>query len=102
MDIENREMEAQFQEVENVNVDYEEQTLQEKVFLGMETTSNPLFTNKLQDNDIVELEVSLSRLREENRRLNHLQTNLIYANREKIRQIEELSSLLKDLGDGGE
>lgn len=95
-------MEAQFQEVEEANVDYEEQSLHEKVFLGMETTSNPLFTNRLQDHDILELEASLTRLKEENRRLNHLQTNLIYANREKIRLIEELSTQLKELTGGQE
>lgn len=78
-------------------MDYKEQTLAEKVFLGMETVSNPLYTDKLMDGDVRELEVTLVRLKEENRRLNHLQTNLIYANREKLRTIEELTSMLKEI-----
>lgn len=79
-----------------MNVDYEDQTLEEKVFLGMKSSSNPLFTFNQIDQDVVALENGLTALREENRRLNQIQTNLIYSNREKMRIVDELRSMLKE------
>lgn len=66
------------------------------MFLGMKSSSNPLFTLNRMDQDVISLENGLTALKEENRRLNNIQTNLIYSNREKMRIIDELRSTLKE------
>lgn len=96
-DLETNFLKKRIEEVEDVNTDFVGQTLFEKVTEGVKFFSNPMHMEEVSGTRRVkDLNETLENLRNEKRRLTQVQTGILYSNREKLRQIEELSDLLEE------
>lgn len=80
-----------------MNTDFVGQTIIEKVDDGIKYFSNPVQTNDYKAVfEYHQMNEELQKMIDLNRKLNHVQSNLLYSNRQKLRKIEELSEQLNE------